>query len=95
MPLACASFKKAGAACHPEQTMNDIFKGLLFLHGYRLPFESIEDADGHIAGEEYATRYGNRVASRRAFPPLGHGKRRLDAGNRASAQDVCATGACG
>lgn len=74
--------------------MNEIFKGLLSLHGYRLPFESIEGADGKIAGTEYANGYGNRVASQRAFPALGHGRRRGEGRGSASGQ-VCTTGACG
>jgi hypothetical protein len=94
MRLTCVSFKKAGAACHQEQTMNDIFKGLLFLHGYRLPFESLEGADGRIAGEEYAAGYGNRIASQRAFPALGHGRQQRNADNTPM-QEVCVTGACG
>ena len=74
--------------------MNEIFKGLLSLHGYRLPFESTEGADGRIAGVEYAIGYGNRVASQRAFPTMGHGRRRGDAGNE-PAGHVCTSGACG
>lgn len=74
--------------------MNEIFKGLLSLHGYRLPFESIEGVDGRIAGADYAIGYGNRGASQRAFPTLGHGRRRSDTGTTPDGQ-VCTAGACG
>jgi hypothetical protein len=67
--------------------MNEIFKGLLFLHGYPLPFESIEGDRDAVAGEKYASGLGNRAASQRKFAPLGHGRRqRADA--RTPAQDV-------
>jgi hypothetical protein len=95
MRLACASFKKAGAACHQERTMNDIFKGLLFLHGYRLPFESIEGSDGAEAGEKYASGFGNHAASQRKFAPLGHVRRQRGDEVRSPAQEVCVAGGCG
>jgi hypothetical protein len=91
MRLACVSFKKAGAACHQERTMNEIFKGLLFLHGYPLPFESIEGSKGDADDRKFADGYGNRVASQRMFAPLGRRQRAA----APPPQDVCVAGGCG
>jgi hypothetical protein len=95
MRLSCVSFKKAGAACHQERTMNEIFKGLLFLHGYPLPFESIEGRTDEVVGEKYASGLGNRIASQRKFAPLGHARRQSDGAVRPSAREVCVAGGCG
>jgi hypothetical protein len=75
--------------------MNDIFKGLLFLHGYRLPFESIEGSDGAEAGEKYASGFGNHAASQRKFSPLGHARRLRNTGVQPAAQEICTAGGCG
>lgn len=75
--------------------MNEIFKGLLFLHGYRLPFESIEDGDGVVAGEKYASGLGNRAAAQRRFAPLGHARRQRDDASRPAAREACIAGGCG
>jgi hypothetical protein len=75
--------------------MNDIFKGLLFMHAYRLPYESIEGSDGEQAGEKYASSFGNHAASQRKFAPLGHARRQRDDAGRLPAQEICVAGGCG
>ena len=75
--------------------MNDIFKGLLFLHGYRLPFESIEGSDGEMAGEKYASGFGNHAATQRKLASLGHARRQRGAAVRLPEQEVCVAGGCG
>lgn len=91
MRLTCVSFNKAGPARQPETPMNKIFKDLLSLHGYPLPFESIERVTGEAETPDYANGYGNRVASARAFPPLG---RPGAAAVRHDPRDVCVAGGC-
>ena len=53
---------------HPFQR---IFKDLLSLHGYPLPFESIERITGAAETLDYGRGYGNKAASAQAFPSLG------------------------
>lgn len=93
MRLTCVWFNKAGAARHPETPMNKIFKDLLSLHGYPLPFESIERVTGEVETPDYANGYGNRIASERAFPRLGRAHGRV-AAVRHDSRDVCVTGGC-
>lgn len=73
--------------------MNQLFKNLLSLHGYPLPFESIERVTGEAETPDYANGYGNRIASERAFPRLG-GKAGHIAAVRPGSRDVCTTGGC-
>lgn len=73
--------------------MNKIFKDLLSLHGYPLPFESIERVTGETETPDYANGYGNQVASKRAFPRLGRVSGRTAAA-RHDPRDVCVTGGC-
>lgn len=44
------------------------FRDLLSLHGYPLPFESIERVTGTAEAPDYGRGYGNRAASATAFP---------------------------
>ena len=78
---------EANMGKHPFQR---IFKDLLSLHGYPLPFESIERITGAAETPDYGRGYGNRTASAQAFPPLGkkpsHARRAADAG--------CVAGGC-
>lgn len=72
--------------------MNRIFKDLLALHGYPLPFESTETIAEREAANAaaFGPRYGNRIAAARLF---GAGR----PAPRAPAADVrgCALGTCG
>lgn len=72
--------------------MNRIFKDLLALHGYPLPFESTETIAEREAANAaaFGPRYGNRIAATRLF---GTGR----TAPRAAAADVqgCTLGACG
>jgi hypothetical protein len=78
---------EANMGKHPFQR---IFKDLLSLHGYPLPFESIERITGAAETPDYGRGYGNGTASAQAFPPLGKApspaKRPVDAG--------CVAGGC-
>lgn len=73
--------------------MNKLFKDLLSLHGYPLPFESIERVTGEVETPDYASGYGNRIASGRAFPRLGRTSVRT-AAVRHDPRDVCVSGGC-
>ena len=73
--------------------MNKIFKDLLSLHGYPLPFESVERVTGEVETPDYAEGYGNRIASKRAFPRLGRTSRGI-AAVRHDPREVCVTGGC-
>lgn len=66
----------------------NIYKGLLFLEGFRIPTEHADDAE--------ASGYGNRVASQQAFPALGHARAgRHRTADAAFADDLCPSGGCG
>lgn len=73
--------------------MNRIFKDLLSLHGYPLPFESSETVAERRAADAaaFGPRYGNRAAATRLFGSTG-------ADSARPADPVapgCALGACG
>lgn len=74
----------------------NIFKNILFLPGYPTHARSADEAD-----HSYAQGYGNRIASAKAFAPLGRvraiERRAVSASNRAApfANDLCPLGACG
>lgn len=65
----------------------NIFKNMLFLHGYLIDPREADDPDG----DSFAQGYGNQIASAKAFPPLGNAR---NAGP-AIGDDLCPTGACG
>ena len=75
-----------------NHAIHELFQGLLSLHGHRLPFEAIPGVDDTAPAADYTRGYGNRVASQRAFAPLGHGRRREPA---PGPQDICTAGGCG
>jgi hypothetical protein len=66
-----------------------MFRDLLSLHGYPLPFESVERVIGETEAPDYRRGYGNRGASARTFPGLGNGT-----GVSARAGECCAAGGC-
>jgi hypothetical protein len=66
-----------------------VFRDLLSLHGYPLPFESIERIAGEAETPDYSRRYGNDAASARSFCALGG-----PAGAKTAAGAACATGGC-
>ena len=73
--------------------MNRIFKDLLALHGYPLPFESTETIAERQAADAaaFGPRYGNRVAATRLFgKSRATSARVLDPGAHG-----CTLGACG
>lgn len=72
-----------------KHVIQRMFRDLLSLHGYPLPFESIERITGETETPDYARGYGNRNASARTFPGLGHG---TDASARAG--NTCVAGGC-
>ena len=72
----------------------NVFKNLLFLHGYLIDPREADDPDG----ETFAQGYGNHVASGKAFAPLGHAHvaaNPVRAPRVVVGQDLCPTGACG
>jgi hypothetical protein len=64
-----------------------MFQDLMSLHGYPLPFESVERVTGQAEAADYTRGYGNRAASARAFKASA----RPQAG---AAPRACATGGC-
>ena len=72
--------------------MNRIFKELLSLHGYPLPFESSETVAQRTtaAAAAYGPRYGNRAAASRLFGTAAPAPRALDPNAHG-----CTVGACG
>lgn len=69
----------------------NIYKNLLFLHGFVLDPELVADSE-----KSYAEGYGNRVANRRALQPLGHARSRLREQPMPAAVDqACVAGGCG
>ena len=72
--------------------MNRIFKDLLSLHGYPLPFESVEGAVERKAADAaaFGPRYGNRTEARRLFGPAAGAPRPA-----AADPHGCTAGACG
>lgn len=74
MRLNCVLFNRA-ANPPTESTMGKYlhraFRDLLSLHGYPLPFESIERITGTTETPDYRRGYGNRAASVQAFPRAG------------------------
>jgi hypothetical protein len=97
MRLTCESFNdvaQSGAADPAEATMN-IFKGLLFLHGYTSPADYRAELDDQIrrqfgartAAGDFVAPLGNRAASARSF-----GSRRVDV---AGSELGCVAGGCG
>ena len=72
--------------------MNRIFKELLSLHGYPLPFESSETVAQRTtaAAAAYGPRYGNRSEARRLFGPAAGAPRPA-----AAEPHGCTAGACG
>lgn len=71
--------------------MNRIFKDLLSLHGYPLPFESVEGVvERKGAAAAYGPRYGNRVEARRLFGAAAGAPRHAVADPHG-----CTAGACG
>ena len=69
----------------------NIFKGLMFLQGHRIPLEYVDDV---VAGTEpapsYAEGYGNAVASARQFGPHHYGHR----GGGVPGDGECVAGGC-
>ena len=73
----------------------DIFKGLLFLHGYINPADYQAELEDQVrrqfgaatAASEFVPPLGNRAASRRAFGPRP-GEARLP-------EAACVAGGCG
>ena len=72
------------------------FRDLLSLHGYPLPFESIERVTGEAEAPDYSRGYGNRTASTRAFPALGKAAAKAPAAARSAppAEAGCVVGGC-
>jgi len=66
--------------------MNRIFKDLLSLHGYPLPFESVEP----VAERQFGPRYGNRTVAERLF-----GAALATPPRREPEAHGCTAGACG
>ena len=78
MRLSCESFNEGGAiapSVQIQEAIMNIFKGLLFLHGYVNPADYQAERDelarrqfgaGTAAGE-FVPPLGNRAASRRVF----------------------------
>ena len=71
----------------------NVFKNLLFLHGYLIDPHEADDPDG----DSFAQGYGNQVASDKAFAPLGHAHAAVNVARITPCvgQDLCPTGACG
>jgi hypothetical protein len=96
MRLSCESFNEGGARRRSiqEATMN-IFKGLLFLHGYINPADYQAGLDDQIrrrfgaatAASEFVPPLGNHAAAQRAFGPPPRTAPVLEAG--------CVAGGCG
>lgn len=66
----------------------NIITSILSLQDFRAAPHAMDDQ-----GRAFAQGYGNRVASRQAFPPLGHESAHEP--RDAFANELCATGACG
>ena len=72
--------------------MNRIFKDLLALHGYPLPFESTETITERKAADAaaFGPRYGNRTESTRLFGAAAPARRAAP-----TVEHGCTLGACG
>ena len=72
--------------------MNRIFKDLLALHGYPLPFESVETIAERKAADAaaFGPRYGNRAESTRLFGAARSARRAAP-----TVEHGCTLGACG
>ena len=71
-----------------KHVIQRMFRDLLSLHGYPLPFESVERVIGETESPDYRRGYGNRNASARRFAGLGRGAGGTTGGTH------CAAGGC-
>lgn len=68
----------------------NIFKDMLYLHGYLIEPRFAEE----LEPEHYAEGYGNRIASKKAFAPLGRGHARQAPVAAPLGEALCPAGGC-